>query len=101
MWYIKLEKLCLVNLQGVTLKAGIELKIPDMSSNLKIEIVDTKGFTVKSMLTGGQTASITVGDALPYAIRIWVNSGTGGTISNISLINKSASSSGSSGDGPF
>lgn len=36
MWYIKLGKLCLVNLQGATLKAGIELKIPDMSSNLMV-----------------------------------------------------------------
>ena len=35
-WYIKLEKLCLVNLQSATLKAGIELKIPNISSNLMV-----------------------------------------------------------------
>ena len=35
-WYIKLGKLCLVNLQGATLKAGTELKIPSISSNLMV-----------------------------------------------------------------
>ena len=107
------ENLFLILFNVISAGDELELSCSDMSSNLKIEIVDSKNLTVKSMLSGGQTVSITADDALPYAIRIWVNSGTGGTISNISLINKSASSSGSggsgggsssggsSGDGPF
>ena len=72
---------------------GDELKLScsDMSSNLKIEITDSKGFTVKSMLSGGQTASITANNAFPYTIKIWVNSGTGGTISNVSLMKPNTS----------
>ena len=82
-------------LTGLRVGDSITLSCSDISNALKVEIYDANDETVASMVTGVQTATITVGSALPYGILIYMHNGTTGTISNISLINNSASSGGS------
>ncbi len=86
-------------LTGISTGDSITLSCSDISNTMRMEVIDVNEESVASIVTGVQTANITVGNNLPYTVMIYMSGGTNGTISDVSLINKSASSGGSSSGG--